>query len=67
LISLGHLEKVLSYIELAKEEGGRILCGGGRANIPGRCQGGYFVEPTVIVDLDSGCRVNQEEIFSGRW
>ncbi len=63
LISQIHLEKVLSYIALAREEGGRVLCGGGRAQVEGRCAGGYFVEPTVLVDLDVSCRVNQEEIF----
>jgi aminomuconate-semialdehyde/2-hydroxymuconate-6-semialdehyde dehydrogenase len=64
LISRGHADKVLSYIRLAKDEGGRILCGGGPAEAAGeRCRGGYFVRPTVIVDLPPGCRVNQEEIF----
>jgi aminomuconate-semialdehyde/2-hydroxymuconate-6-semialdehyde dehydrogenase len=63
LISAGHRDKVLSYIELARQEGGRILCGGGPAAVGGRCQGGFFVEPTVIVDLPVECRVNQEEIF----
>jgi len=63
LISPGHRDKVLSYIELAHKEGGRILCGGQPATVGGRCQGGYFVEPTVIVDLPVECRVNQEEIF----
>jgi aminomuconate-semialdehyde/2-hydroxymuconate-6-semialdehyde dehydrogenase len=63
LVSRGHLDKVLSYLQLAREEGGTILCGGGRATVDGRCQGGYFVEPTVIVGLAPTCRVNQEEIF----
>jgi aminomuconate-semialdehyde/2-hydroxymuconate-6-semialdehyde dehydrogenase len=63
LISQAHLEKVLSYIELARQEGGRVLCGGGRAQVAGRCAGGYFVAPTVIVDLNTSCLVNQEEIF----
>lgn len=56
--------KDLSYIELAKEEGGTILCGGKRPeNLPENCQNGYFIEPTVIVGLTQSCRVNQEEIF----
>jgi aminomuconate-semialdehyde/2-hydroxymuconate-6-semialdehyde dehydrogenase len=64
LISRAHFDKVMSYIQLAKTEGGRILCGGGPARVGGdRCKNGVFVEPTVIVDLDVGCRVNQEEIF----
>jgi aminomuconate-semialdehyde/2-hydroxymuconate-6-semialdehyde dehydrogenase len=66
LISRRHLDRVLSYIDLAREEGGRVLCGGGRpdpATLGERCKGGAFLEPTVIVDLGVNCRVNQEEIF----
>jgi aminomuconate-semialdehyde/2-hydroxymuconate-6-semialdehyde dehydrogenase len=63
LISKGHFDKVMSYINTAREEKGRILCGGSRAAVNERCRNGYFVEPTVIVDLDVHCRVNQEEIF----
>ena len=64
LISKGHLEKVQSYIRLAKQEGGRIACGGNAAESVGeRCKNGYFFQPTVITDLDARCRVNQEEIF----
>ncbi len=64
LISRAHFDKVMSYIQLAKTEGGRILCGGGPPKqVSERCKNGVFVEPTVIVDLDVNCRVNQEEIF----
>ncbi|HEY8562146.1 MAG TPA: aldehyde dehydrogenase [Pyrinomonadaceae bacterium] len=63
VVSKQHLEKVLSYIELAKEEGGRILLGGKRAEIPGSCENGWFVEPTIIENLAFDCRTNQEEIF----
>ena len=58
-----HLQKVLGYIELAKQEGGKILCGGKRAKLAGRCADGWFMEPTVIEGLPPDCRVNQEEIF----
>ncbi|MCF8254788.1 MAG: aldehyde dehydrogenase [Bacteroidia bacterium] len=58
-----HFDKVLSYIELAKEEGGTILCGGVSTNPEGRCQTGYFIEPTVVEGLGHLCRTNQEEIF----
>jgi aminomuconate-semialdehyde/2-hydroxymuconate-6-semialdehyde dehydrogenase len=58
LISAAHLEKVLGYIELAKEEGGTIAAGGRRVD-----RKGYFVEPTVITGLGCDCRVLQEEIF----
>jgi aminomuconate-semialdehyde/2-hydroxymuconate-6-semialdehyde dehydrogenase len=63
LISEAHMRKVLGYIDLAKSEGGQILCGGKQIKISGRCEQGYFVEPTVIVGLDQFCRTNQEEIF----
>ncbi len=64
LVSQVQYAKVLSYIDLAQTEGGRILCGGERpASLSARCQDGYFIEPTVIVDLPSNCRINQEEIF----
>lgn len=63
LVSESHLQKVLSYVELAKEEGGTILTGGRRLTLDGRCAEGYFMEPTLIEGLSSSCRVNQEEIF----
>lgn len=63
LVSAGHRDKVRGYIELAREEGGRVECGGQPAAIADRCVEGYFLEPTVITGLGPGCRVNQEEIF----
>ena len=61
--SLPHLQKILSYITLAQAEGGKILCGGNRVHLEGRCKYGWFVEPTVIEGLPPNCRTNQEEIF----
>ncbi|MEQ8301934.1 MAG: aldehyde dehydrogenase [Cyclobacteriaceae bacterium] len=63
LVSEAHMKKVLSYISLATEEGGKILAGGNQVKLPGRCKDGYFVQPTVISGLDQSCRTNQEEIF----
>ena len=63
LVSEAHLQKVLGYIELAKQEGGKLLCGGKRIQVAGRCAKGWFLEPTVIEGLGTHCRVNQEEIF----
>ena len=63
LISHSHMEKVLSYIKLAKSEGGRVLTGGGRATMAGELSEGYFVNPTLIEKLSFDCRTNQEEIF----
>jgi aminomuconate-semialdehyde/2-hydroxymuconate-6-semialdehyde dehydrogenase len=61
IVSFQHFEKILSYIELAKEEGGKILCGGNSVKIDGL--NGYFIEPTIIENLPFDCRTNQEEIF----
>ncbi len=63
VVSAAHMEKILSYIALARDEGGRVLCGGERVYLPGRCRDGFFVAPTVIEGLPAGCRTNQEEIF----
>jgi aminomuconate-semialdehyde/2-hydroxymuconate-6-semialdehyde dehydrogenase len=63
LISEDHLQKILSYIELAKMEGGKIECGGNQVKLPSPNEGGYFVEPTIITGLIQNCRTNQEEIF----
>ena len=63
VVSKGHMEKVLSYVELAKEEGGTILTGGKRAILPEPNDNGFFIEPTVIEGLEYDCRTNQEEIF----
>ena len=63
VVSESHMNKILSYIDLAKQEGGTVLCGGKRVVVEGRCAEGYFVEPTVIVGLGPECRTNREEIF----
>ena len=63
VVSREHMEKVLSYIELAKEEGGTLLTGGHRVQLDGRCERGYFIAPTVFENLPASCRTNQEEIF----
>ena len=63
LVSLPHLEKVLSYVELAKEEGGTVLTGGVKVQLEAPYNEGYYMRPTVIEGLAFDCRTNQEEIF----
>jgi len=63
IVSKDHFDKVLAYIELAKEEGGTLLHGGHAVSIEGRCEKGYFIAPTVFEGLPATCRTNQEEIF----
>ena len=64
IVSKTQLEKVAFYVDLAREEGGKIALGGSTpTSVNERCQSGYFFEPTVITDLPVSCRVNREEIF----
>lgn len=63
VVSKAHFKKILSYIELAKEEGGKVLAGGHAVQLEGENAGGYFIAPTIIEGLEETCRTNQEEIF----
>jgi aminomuconate-semialdehyde/2-hydroxymuconate-6-semialdehyde dehydrogenase len=63
LISEAHLRKVVGYIDLAGDEGGRIEAGGARVLLEGENAGGFFVQPTVITGVSPQSRVMQEEIF----
>ena len=54
-----HREKVEQYVSLARQEGGRIVCGGERLDL----NGGFYFQPTVIADLGNDSKVVQEEIF----
>jgi aldehyde dehydrogenase (NAD+) len=60
LISEKQRERVEGYIAKGKEEGARLVCGGGR---PQGLDSGYFVEPTVFADVDNKMTIAQEEIF----
>jgi len=60
LVAARQRERVEGYIRLGKEEGARIACGGGR---PAGLTKGWYVEPTVFVDVDNRMRIAQEEIF----
>jgi aminomuconate-semialdehyde/2-hydroxymuconate-6-semialdehyde dehydrogenase len=77
IVSKQHFDKILSYIDLAKTEGGSILCGGNPVNLSNENYhennpqsairnpqlNGWFIEPTIIENLLFDCRTNQEEIF----
>jgi aminomuconate-semialdehyde/2-hydroxymuconate-6-semialdehyde dehydrogenase len=62
LVSKEHLEKVKRYIDLAENEGGKILFGGDKVAVKD-CEQGYYLQPTVIEVFDNKCSLNQEEIF----
>ena len=63
IVSRQHFDKIMSHIDLAREEGGAILTGGNSVTLDGRCADGWFIEPTVVDGLPFDCRTNQEEIF----
>jgi aldehyde dehydrogenase len=56
------LEKILSYLDIGKQEGAKVLAGGKRAHLEGDLEGGYYVEPTVF-EGHNQMRIFQEEIF----
>lgn len=64
VISAAHRDRILDFIQQARQDGGRVLCGGGvPPQLPPRCQGGFFVAPTVITDVGAACRICQDEVF----
>lgn len=62
LISREHLEKVLHFIRLGKEQGATLTMGGKQV-YPKDCEGGFFVEPTLFTDCSDEMTIVQEEIF----
>ncbi|PWC39046.1 aldehyde dehydrogenase [Azospirillum sp. TSO35-2] len=56
------MEKILSYIEIGKAEGAKVLLGGERAHLGGELEGGYYVQPTIL-EGNNSMRIFQEEIF----
>ena len=64
VVSAAHRDKVLGYIQTAKELGATVLCGGETSPAPNeRCANGFFIQPTILEGLDAQCSINQEEIF----
>lgn len=63
IVSQTHFNKICSYLQLAREEGGTVLCGGAPINAGGELENGWFIPPTVIEGLNNNCRTNREEIF----
>jgi betaine-aldehyde dehydrogenase len=59
LISAAQLDKVMGYIDTAKTEGARLICGGDRAAM----NSGYYVQPTVFADVTDGMTLAQAEVF----
>jgi len=61
-VNEAQLKTDLSYVEIGKEEGAKMVCGGNRLE-KGHYQYGWFMEPTVFIDVDPKMRIAQEEIF----
>lgn len=59
LVSAVQLEKVMGYVEIAKSEGARLICGGARAAL----NSGYYVLPTVFSDVTDSMTLAREEVF----
>lgn len=60
LINEAQLERVEYYVDLAQQEGAKVVCGGRR---PTHLDSGWFYEPTIITNVDNSMRVAREEIF----
>lgn len=58
VVNRGSCDKIIAYVEKGLSEGGRLVAGGGR--VEGE---GYFIQPTVIADVEPGATISQEEIF----
>ena len=63
VVSKAHFDKIMGCIAIARDEGGKILCGGDSVKVDGRCANGWFVAPTVIEGLGPACATNRDEIF----
>ncbi len=63
IVSKDHLQKILGYIQLAKDSGGTLLTGGSAPSLEAPFSQGNFLEPTLISGLSAECPVVQEEIF----
>lgn len=63
MISREHRQKVARYIEIGKEEGARLVFGGGTPALPPHLKNGNWIQPTVFADVDNRMRIAQDEIF----
>jgi acyl-CoA reductase-like NAD-dependent aldehyde dehydrogenase len=63
IVSERQRRRVLGYVELGAEEGGRVVAGGATPQLDPPFDQGFFVEPTVVADVENEMRVAQEEIF----
>ncbi len=62
LISAAQFEKVLGFVEIGRQEGARLICGGGKIRVEGFDKG-FFVQPAIFADVTDTMRIASEEIF----
>lgn len=62
IVSEEQMNTVLNYIQIGRDEGATLLCGGDRYT-EGECANGFFIKPTIFVDCEPNMRICQEEIF----
>ena len=62
VINESQFKKILKYIEIGKKEGAKLILGG-KAYQKGHCSKGYFIEPTIFIEVTPEMRIAQEEIF----
>ncbi len=63
IVSRVHYEKIMRGIDTARQEGGKLLCGGTAVKLSGRCADGLFIQPAVFEGIGPDCATNQQEIF----
>ncbi|MCW2785376.1 MAG: Aldehyde dehydrogenase [Marmoricola sp.] len=63
LVSAAQHRRVTDYVELARQEGARVVTGGERLTLPPELANGWYVPPTLLADVDNSMRIAQEEIF----
>ncbi|EDO34362.1 predicted protein [Nematostella vectensis] len=63
MISSAHLNKVLDYVQIGKDEGAKVLCGGERLHLPEPLTSGYYMSPCVMAECTDDMTVVKEEIF----
>ncbi len=63
IVSKPQYDKVMSLLEVAKKDGGKVIAGGARPELPEQIKNGYFLRPTVIQDLTNCSEIHQTEIF----
>jgi len=63
IVSKAQYDKVLSMLELAKKDEGKIIAGGTRPELPAELKDGYYLRPTLVKDLTNCSEIHQTEIF----